>query len=175
MTSTTQNSDAQLTIAVQAAITAWNQQISQFDKTLAALGHDGLQRVVAPGRNRVYYLLGHLVAVHDRLFALLRLGERKYGDLDEEFLVQPDSHAAASVTTAADLRAAWSDINGRLATAFDKLAPAEWFERHDSVSVEDFAKEPVRNRLAVLLGRTGHLAMHDGQVRLAVPRTNTPT
>ena len=175
MTSTTQNSDAQLAIAVQAAITAWKQQISQFDKTLAALGNDGLDRVIAPGRNRVYYLLGHLIAVHDRMFALLRLGERKYAHLDEEFLVQPDSHAAASVTTAADLRGAWSDSNGRLAAAFDKLTLAEWFERHDAVSVEDFAKEPQRNRLAVLLSRTGHLAMHDGQVRLAVPRASTPT
>jgi hypothetical protein len=171
MTSATQSSDAHLPIAVQTAIIAWKQQVSQFEKTLAALGNDdGLQRVIAPERNRVYYLLGHLVAVHDRLLALLRLGERKYAHLDEEFLVQPDSHAAASVTTAADLRAAWSDVNGRLAAAFDKLKPVEWFERHDSVSAEDFAKEPHRNRLAVLLSRSGHLAMHDGQVRLAMPR-----
>jgi hypothetical protein len=168
MTSTTPNSDGHLASAIQAAITAWKQEISQFDKALAALGNDDdLQRVIAPGRNRVYYVLGHLVAVHDRLLALLRLGERKYAHLDEEFLAHPDSHAAASVTTTADLRAAWNDINGRLDAAFDKLKPAEWFERHDSVSVEDFAKEPHRHRLAVLLSRTGHLAMHDGQVRLA--------
>jgi DinB family protein len=171
MTSAAQSSDTQVTIAVQAAITAWKQQISQFDKVIASLGHDDdLQRVIAPARNRVYYLLGHLVAVHDRVLALLRVGERKYAHLDEEFLVQPDSHAVASVTTVAELRTAWSDINGRLAAAFDKLTPAEWFERHDAVSIEDFAKEPHRNRLAVLLSRTGHLAMHEGQVRLAVPR-----
>ena len=52
----------------------------------------------------------------------------------------------------------------------EKLSPEEWLERHDSVSAEDFAKEPQRNRLAMLLSRTTHAAMHEGQMRLAVKK-----
>jgi hypothetical protein len=162
--------DSHVTTAIQCAIAAWKQNVAQFDKSLATLDDAGLQRTVATDRNRVYYLLGHLVAVHDRLVPLLRLGERKYAGLDHEFLTQPDNATAKSGTTAADLRAAWADVNRRLATAFDALQPADWFERHDSVSPEDFVREPHRNRLAVLLSRTNHLAMHDGQVRLALPK-----
>ncbi len=159
-----------LAAAVQIAITSWKQNVAQFDESLAALSDDALQHEVAPGRNRVYYLLGHLVAVHDLMLPLLRLGARQHADLDEAFIVQPDGATASSTPPAADLRRAWADVNGRLAAGFDALQPAEWFERHNNVSPEDFAREPLRNRLSVLLSRTTHLAMHLGQVRLAVPR-----
>jgi len=36
--------------------------------------------------------------------------------------------------------------------------------KHTSVSEEDFAKEPHRNRLNVLTTRTTHLASHYGQL-----------
>jgi hypothetical protein len=156
--------------AIQIAIAAWKQSVAQFDKSLAALSDDALQHEIAPGRNRVYYLLGHLTAVHDRMLPLLGLGERQHTDLDDAFIAQPDRAATGSTPPAAELRRAWTEVNGRLAAGFDALQPAEWFERHNNISPEDFAKEPLRNRLSVLLSRTSHLAMHDGQVRLAVPR-----
>ena len=49
---------------------------------------------------------------------------------------------------------------------FDKLSPTEWLQRHTSVSEEDFAKDPSRNRFAILQSRTSHLAFHLGQVAL---------
>jgi hypothetical protein len=156
-------------IMVQNALGAWKQTMGQIDKTLAALDDEGLQREVAPGRNRVYYLLGHLTAVSDRLFPMLRLGERLHPELDEPFLTQPDRAGGDPVAPAA-LRSAWSEVSGKLLAAFEKLSAAEWLERHDSVSVEDFAKEPLRNRLAVLLSRSQHAAMHEGQMRLVKPR-----
>ncbi|HEY4320207.1 MAG TPA: DinB family protein [Gemmatimonadales bacterium] len=162
--------DSHTAIASQNAITAWKQNVAEVDAVLKALDDAGLQRTVAADRNRVYYLVGHLVAVHDRIFPLLRLGARKYAALDEEFITQRDNAGSKSGTTAADLRTAWTDVNSRLAAAFDALQPAEWFERHDNVSPEGFAKEPQRNRLAVLLSRTNHMAMHVGQMRLALPR-----
>jgi hypothetical protein len=156
-------------VMVQNALGAWKQTMGQIDKTLAALDDEGLQREVAPGRNRVYYLLGHLTAVSDRLFPLLRLGERLHPELDEPFLTQPDRAGEDPVTPSA-LRNAWTEVSGKLLAALEKLTPAEWLERHDSVSAEDFAKEPLRNRLAVLLSRSQHAAMHEGQMRLAKPR-----
>ena len=46
-----------------------------------------------------------------------------------------------------------------------EIAP-ERRQRHAVVSEEDFARDPSRNRFAVLLSRTNHLSSHLGQ---AVP------
>jgi hypothetical protein len=118
----------------------------------------------------VYYLLGHLTAVNDRLFPLLRLGERLHPELDEPFLTNPDRASGQDPVAPAALRSAWSEVSGKLLAVFEKLKAEEWLERHDSVSAEDFAKEPLRNRLAVLLSRSQHAAMHEGQMRLAKAR-----
>ena len=157
-------------LMVQTALSSWKQVMGQIDKTLASLSDEDLQREVAPGRNRVYYLLGHLTAVHDRLFPLLRLGDRLHPELDEPFLTHPDRTSPEDGPEPASLRAAWLEVNGKLLAAFETLRPEEWLERHDAVSAEDFAREPLRNRLAVLLSRTQHAAGHEGQIRLAKPR-----
>ena len=52
-------------------------------------------------------------------------------------------------------------------------SPAEWVEKHTSVSAEDFVKEPHRNRYTILLTRTMHMALHFGQVVLTKPRKST--
>ncbi|MGN6477843.1 MAG: DinB family protein, partial [Flavipsychrobacter sp.] len=68
--------------------------------------------------------------------------------------------------TVADLKQKWQEVNELLSTHFAKLEPADWLDRHMSVSPEDFAKEPHRNRLNVILGRTNHQASHMGQLNL---------
>lgn len=155
---------------IQNALASWKQVMGQLDKSLASLSDEELQREVAPGRNRVYYLLGHLTAVHDRLLPLLRVGERLHPELDEAFLANPDQKDSKAAPAASELRTAWSEVNAQLLAALEKLKPEEWLERHDAVSPEDFAKEPLRNRLAVLLSRTQHAAGHEGQIRLAKAR-----
>jgi uncharacterized damage-inducible protein DinB len=157
-------------VMVGNAVSSWKQWVGQIDKTIGAFGDEELQREVAPGRNRVYYLLGHLTAVHDRLFATLRLGERLHSELDEAFIVKADKTDLDDELPAAELRKAWREVNEKLTAAMEKLSAEEWLERHGSVSPEDFAKEPHRNRLAVLLSRTTHAAMHEGQMRLAGKR-----
>ena len=62
------------------------------------------------------------------------------------------------------------DTDRELWNAFTQWSPAGWLSRHTSVSVEDFAKEPHRNRLSVLLSRNSHLASHLGQIALTQPR-----
>lgn len=37
-------------------------------------------------------------------------------------------------------------------------------QKHSAVSEEDFAKEPHRNKLNLLLNRTNHLSYHHGQL-----------
>lgn len=152
-----------------AALTSWKRVIAQIDKGLEQWTDADLQTEVSPGRNRLYYLLGHLTAVHDHMLSLLRLGDRLYPNLDEQFIKHADRTFSGPEPSPSDLRNAWTEVNTKLTSALERLTPAELLDRHSSISEEDFAKEPHRNRLAVLLGRLAHAAMHEGQMRLVRP------
>jgi hypothetical protein len=145
---------------------SWRLIIDRTSKTLASFTDDELQLEVAPGKNRLYYLMGHLAATHDRLFPLLRLGERLHPELDGRFLETPDRKFLGDEVAPVVLRRVWSEVNRKLIEAFEPLQPHEWLQRHGSASEEDFAKEPLRNRLAVLISRLSHAAYHEGQMRL---------
>ncbi|ADV81840.1 DinB family protein [Terriglobus saanensis] len=150
---------------VQTVIANWKLVVGRADKLFAGLSDTELEQEVAPGRNRLIYLLGHLTGAHDRMLALLRLGERLHPELDEPFGKLPD-RAAAEIPSGETLKAAWLQVNATLLAGVEKLTPAEWIERHADVSEEDFVKEPGRNRLAVFLSRTSHLSFHVGQIIL---------
>jgi DinB superfamily len=150
---------------VNAAVTSWKIVIGRLDKGIEPLGEEQLQRQVAPGKNRLYYLVGHLTAVHDRMFPLLGLGERLYPQLDEPYVTNPDG-ALPDPLSAEELKKAWSDVNSKLTAAFEALTAEEWLQKHTQVSDEDFAKDPSRNRLAVFLSRTNHASFHAGQAVL---------
>ncbi len=149
-----------------AALKSWKQVLGQFDKGLAALTDNDFQKRVAPGRNRLYYLLGHLAAVHDRLLPMLGVSDRLHPELDEAFISHPDG-AQSDTVSVAELRRAWSEVNSRLSSTFDRYSPQDWLHKHTAVSDEDFAADPTRNRLAVVLSRTNHLSFHTGQLVLA--------
>lgn len=150
---------------LDAVLRNWKQQIERADKFFGSKTEEQLQAHIAPGKNRLIYLWGHLIAVNDALLPLLGIGERLHPELDAIFLTAPDG--AAEAPSANDLKAAWQQINAELDAAFTRLTPADWIDRHTSVSPEDFAKEPHRNRFNILIGRTAHLAYHLGQAKLA--------
>jgi uncharacterized damage-inducible protein DinB len=147
------------------AIGSWKQVIGRIDKGFLQLSDEEIHKQVAPGKNRLIYLLGHLTAVHDRMFSLLGIGERLHPELDEAYISNPDRTLPDPVAPA-DLKKLWSEVNRRLTEAFEKLTPAEWLQKHTAVSDEDFAKDPSRNRLSILLSRTNHAAFHTGQAVL---------
>jgi hypothetical protein len=149
-----------------AALKSWKQVLGQFDKGLATFSDPDFQKRVAPGRNRLYYLLGHLTAVHDRLLPMLGVSDRLHPELDAAFITNSDG-ALGDPVSATDLRKAWTEINTRLTSAFDRFSPQDWLHKHTAVSDEDFAADPTRNRLAVVLSRTNHLSFHTGQIALA--------
>jgi hypothetical protein len=151
------------------AVKNWTLVIDRLNGTIAALSDDAMQQEVSPGRNRVYYVIGHLTAVHDRLFPLLSLGERLYPELDDQFIAKPD-RAVPETVSSADLRKAFAEVNTKLTAAIEALPPADWLKKHAAVSDEDFAKEPLRNRIAVLQSRTAHASFHEGQIRLTRER-----
>jgi DinB superfamily len=148
------------------ALNSWKLVIGRFDQNLAALTDEQLQRRVAPGKNRLFYLVGHLTAVHDRLFPMLGLGERLHPELDETYITNPDG-AIPDPLSPSDLKNAWTEVNSKLTAAFEEFTPLDWLKKHNAVSDEDFAKDPTRNRLAVVMSRTNHASFHSGQAILA--------
>jgi len=149
--------------AVKVVVDMWNGRIKEANALIDGLSDEQLMHEVAPGRNRGIYLLGHLTAVHDRMLPLLGFEKQQYPQLDEPFLTKPDK-AVAEIPAAQELRTYWKNVNSKLAEHFNKLSPDEWFQKHTAVSAEDFAKEPHRNRLNVVLGRTNHMSSHIGQL-----------
>jgi hypothetical protein len=153
-------------LLIATAIASWKQIVGRVDAAVMGFSDEQIEKQVAPGRNRVRYLIGHLTAVNDRMFTALRLGERQHPELDEAYITNPD-RALPDPVSVEELKKAWFEVNQKLTAAFEKLTPAEWLDRHASVLEEDFAKEPLRNRLAMLLSRTNHVSMHAGQAVLA--------
>jgi hypothetical protein len=153
-------------LLVATALGSWKQILGRADSVIAKYTDEQLDRHVAPGRNRVRYLIGHLVAINDRLFVGLGIGERLYAELDAAYVTNPDGTLPDPVSTE-ELKKAWFEVHSKLTAAFEQMTAAQWLERHSAVSEEDFAKEPLRNRLAMLLSRTNHVSMHLGQALLA--------
>jgi uncharacterized damage-inducible protein DinB len=146
-------------------LNSWKLVINRFNKALSELSDEQLQQQVAPGRNRVFYLLGHLTATHDRMFALLGLGERLHPELDDAYITNADK-AIADPLSATELRRAWTTVNYNLTAAFERFTLEDWLQKHTAVSDEDFVKDPTRNRLAIVISRTSHASYHSGQAVL---------
>jgi len=154
---------------IDSALRGWKSNVERADKLFGALSPGELEQEVAPGRNRLIYLWGHLAAVNDALLPLLGIGERLHPEFDAMFTTNPDKSVPLSVS-GPSLKAAWQEINQKLWEGISKFSASDWAQRHTAVSEEDFGREPHRNRFTVLLGRTAHLAYHVGQATLAQPK-----
>lgn len=154
---------------VDSALRGWKSNLDRADELFGALSPELLEQEVAPGKNRLIYLWGHLAAVNDGLLPLLGIGARLHPEFDAMFLSNPDKSIQLSVSGQL-LKTAWHEINQKLWEGFSKFSAADWVQRHTAVSEEDFKREPHRNRFTVLLGRTAHLAYHLGQATLARPK-----
>ena len=153
-------------VLTAAVVDSWKLVIKRFDKLLGNFTDEQLQQQVAPGKNRVFYLLGHLTAIHDRMLPMLGLGERMHPELDDAYITNGD-RVLGDPLSATDLRRIWTEVNDKLTAAFEQLDPRDWLEKHAAVSDEEFAENPKRNRLSVVVSRTNHVSYHLGQVVLA--------
>ena len=142
----------------------WNGALERADKFFTGLSEEELQYRVAPDRNRLIYLWGHLTAMHDRMSSLLGFGDRVIPAFDEIFLTSADG--TKELPSVEEVRNAWKLVNGQLNAGIARLTPAEWLEKHTAVKDEDFVKDPMRNKLSILLTRTNHLSYHLGQTSL---------
>src|ERR1700732_3571155 len=156
-------------VFIETAISSWEQVIQRVGTLCLSCSEEQLLVEVAPGKNRISYLWGHLTAVNDAMFSALRLGERLHPELDAVFIAQPDR--SFPLPTSAEIAKCWEDVHTELLSRFKTLRAKEGLERHASVSPEELERNPARNRLDVLLGRTNHASYHFGQMILAKPRT----
>jgi hypothetical protein len=148
---------------VKMVLGSWNAKLRQTEALLAELNDEQLLQEVAPGKNRGIYLLGHLIAVHDKLFYILGTGNPIFPDYEEIFVNKPD-RAINELPSIQELRQSWSAVHAQLANSFDLVSPDQWFERHRLVSEADFATAPHRNKLNVVLSRASHVDYHLGQL-----------
>lgn len=151
-------------ILADMALKAWNQQISRAEKFFDALSDEDFQKQVAPGKNGISYLMGHLVSSNDGMMVLFGFGPRLYPSFENIFSKNPDR--AVAQPPVADIRKAWKETHATLATHFDKLSVDQWLDKHTAMTAEDLAKEPTRNKLSVLISRTNHVSYHMGQLAL---------
>ncbi len=152
---------------VALGLKVWKAQLERADKLFGSLSSDDVLREIAPGKNRLLYLWGHLTAIHDAMLPLLGMGERLYPEFDVAFVSNPDKSQAA-IPSHEQVRQAWTTVNGELLKGLEKMSWSDWVQRHTAVSEEDFAKDPSRNRFAILLSRTNHLSYHLGQAVLGL-------
>ncbi len=152
---------------VAIGLKVWTAQIERADKLFGRLSSEEVQREIAPGRNRLLYLWGHLTAIHDAMLPLLGMGERLHPEFDVAFVSNPDKSQAA-IPSHEQVRQAWNVVNAELSKGFEKMSWSDWAQRHSAVSEEDFAKDTSRNRFAILLNRTNHLSYHLGQAVLGL-------
>ena len=65
---------------IQNALSSWEQVIHRVGTLCLGRSEEQLLVEVAPGKNRISYLWGHLTAVNDAMFSVLRLGERLHAE-----------------------------------------------------------------------------------------------
>ena len=86
---------------IAGAIATWNSNLDRANKLFCGLDEAALQKQVAPGRNRLVYLWGHLAATHDRMLQLLGIAERVHPEFDAIFLPLSDDGLHANMVLSA--------------------------------------------------------------------------
>jgi hypothetical protein len=156
---------------VQMALHSWNTQVARAEKIFNGFTEAELDTPVAPGKNRIIYLYGHLAVYHDLLKETLGLGKFSRPELAAVFLQSSDNPSSTTLSPV-ELKEYWTSIHHELKELFTSLPAEEWFKRHNAMTDEDFEKDPSRNRLSVVLNRANHIAYHIGQINLVKPINN---
>jgi len=146
-------------------LNAWKIQASAITEYFSKHPDGFYQQPVAPGRNRAIHLLGHLIANVDGLNPLLGFGEKLFPQLDA-YLSPNTSWERNDFPALPELKRQWEQVTRQLEREYSSLSPEEWLSRHTKVSEADFAIDPKRNKLNVLIGRINHMSYHLGQLNL---------
>ena len=154
-----------LQLLVNMTLTSWAAQNKYLNNLLSTFSDEQFSREVAPGKNTGTYLIGHLIAVSDAMLPLLGFGNKHFPELENIFIKNPDK-SGLEKPGIPEFKEHLKAVNAALDKHFNSLNVEEWFEPHTAVSTDDFAKEPHRNKLNVVISRTNHMANHIGQLLL---------
>src|ERR1700747_3155104 len=110
---------------VALALKVWKTQIDRADKLFGGLSSEEVLREIAPGRNRLLYLWGHLTAIHDAMLPLLELGERLHPEFDAGF-ISTRHKSKADIPSHEQVRRAWNVVNAELWKGFEKMSCSDW-------------------------------------------------
>ena len=152
----------QTSFVIKQIIQFWEGNNQQITKLFNKYPDHVYAGKVAPNRNSGLYLLAHLVAVSDALSVILGLGDLKFPEL-ASFVGESETSINYQVDIN-ELKAKWEAVNAKLAAEFATKDTDWWLGRHMNVSEADFALEPHRNKLNVLLSRASHENYHRGQL-----------
>ena len=152
-------------LLVKMILMAWDAQNNYLNNLISSLTDEQLKKEIAPGKNTGVYLLGHLIAVSDGMLPLLGFGDRLFPEMEEVFVKNPD-RSGQVFPPVTELKQRLEVVNTKLDGHFRSTEVDGWLSRHTAVSPNDFVKEPHRNKLNVVINRTGHMAYHIGQMRL---------
>ena len=150
-------------LIVKMNLAMWDAQNKKFANLIEKLTDEQLLNETAPSRNTGVYLLGHIIAVSDDMIRLFDLGDRIVPEYLEIFVKSPDK-SNKIFPSILDLKSAYQTVTILLNNHFSQFSVEDWLSKHTAVSDEDFAKEPMRNKLNVLISRTTHLSNHLGQM-----------
>ena len=142
----------------------WENKVQETTEVFRSLGESRAREAVAPGKNRVIYLLGHLLVMHDGIFETLELGGRTCKGYDELFLLP--QHAANQYPSYHLLLEQWIALNKTLTFKLRQLSPQQWRSKHRYISEADFESHPNKNRFCGFQCLLTHLYHHAGQLAL---------
>src|SRR5258708_39486856 len=106
---------------VALGLKVWKAQLGRADKLFGGLSSEEVLREIAPGRNRLLYLWGHLTAIHDAMLPLLGLGDRFHPEVDVAFISNPDKSQPA-IPSPDQVPRAWNPANAELSKGFDTIS-----------------------------------------------------
>ncbi len=152
-------------LVIKIVLDGFKRTLKSASTLLNELPENDLLQEIVPTKNSGHYLFGHLIAVHDNMLPLLGLRDSLYPELMEIFIKKPDKSGLLKPSIA-QLKQQWEEVHQLLISNLESLTEEQWFEKHTAVSDEDFAIEPHRNRLNVVLSRGNHLSYHLGQISL---------
>jgi hypothetical protein len=151
---------------IQQVKNGWAAQNKRITEFFNKFPDEAYQQQIAPGKNRIIYIFGHLISTSDGIIQLFGLGERLFPEFEALFVTNPDDETKTYPQLAV-LKENWNAVNAKLSAAFEGMTAEDWMSRHTKVSAEDFAQDPLRNKLNVLISRTSHMNYHLGQLNIS--------
>jgi uncharacterized damage-inducible protein DinB len=151
--------------ALDIALLQWTQYNKRMEKVMTSTPEAIFHQPIIEGGNSPSWILGHLIDTDDALLELLGVSKRLFPELGVIYHHERGKNQQNHLSKV-ELLSKWKLILAEFDKAFATWNEEEWMKKHSAVSAEDFAKEPQRNKLNVLLTRVTHKASHLGQIAM---------